>query len=121
MKKLLLLLLAAMALLSVAPAARAYDKNSWHDVDKILHQLYLRMDGVNAKRDRFGASPRMHDQIAELKLGIDDLTARVQTHGGDPTIARKRADNLSDLMSQVEAEYRDRARHAGVVINVYPG
>ena len=113
MKKLLLLLAAVMALAVVAPAAHAYSKDSWSAPDKTLHQLYIRMDAIYDKRDRYGASPRMQDQISQLRYGIKDLTARVHNQYGDPKVARKKGDELSDLMTQVEAEYRDRARGKG--------
>jgi hypothetical protein len=119
--KTLLLLIAAITLAMVNPAARAHDKNPWDAPDRILHQLYGRMDAVNAKRDRWGANPRMQDEIAQLRFGIGDLTERVKHQAGDPTVARKKADDLSDLMSHVEAEYRDRAHHTGVEIHVDRG
>jgi len=117
MKNILLLLVAAIVLAAI-PTARAYDKDGWHYADKTLHQLYVRMDAVKGYRDRYGASPRMRDQFAELRHGIDDLTAIVNAHVGDPKLARKRADNLSDLMSRLEDEYRDRAHDAGITIHI---
>jgi hypothetical protein len=120
MKKLLLLLVAAISMVTVVPSAHAFDKDNWRGVEKTLHQLYARMDTVKADRDRFGAGPRMRDQFAQLHYGIEDLTARVQGHAGDPTVARKKADNLSDVMSQVESEYHAIAHHQreGIVIHI---
>lgn len=120
MKKILLLLTAAIAMAMLVPAANAYDKDPWHSVDKILHDLYPRMDAVDAKRQRYGAGPHLRDEIARLHFGISNMTAQVRHEAGDPEQARKDTENLSFLMTQVEAEYRDRIRH-GVIIKVYPG
>jgi len=120
-KKILLLLLAAVSIAIAAPAARAFDRDPWRDTNKTLHELYVRMDVVKAQRDRFGASPRLRDEMGQLRFGITDLTARLEHKAGDPKVARKMADNLSDLMTQVESEYRARAHRSGVVIHVGPG
>jgi len=76
MKKLVLYLLAAVAMMTAAPVARAFDKDSWHDPTKRLEELDVRMDTVYAKLNRYGASRRMREQIDELHFGIRDLTAR---------------------------------------------
>jgi hypothetical protein len=119
MKKILLLLLAAIAMVTVVPAAHAFEKDQWPD--KTLHQLYARMDSVKVYRDRYGASPRIRDQFDRLHFGIDDLTARVRDHAGDPKAARAKAAYLSDLMSQVEAEYHDRAHRDHLDIHISTG
>ena len=116
-KTFLILLIAAMVF--AVPAARAFDKDPWREADKTLRELYVRMDGVMVKRDRWGANPRMRDEIANLRLGIADLTERVKHHAGDPKVARKKGDALSDLMSQVESEYRARAHREHVEVRVY--
>jgi hypothetical protein len=117
MKKLLLFLVAVMATLLAMPTAHAYDKVSWHDSEKILRQLNIRMDALRAKRDRFGATPRQQGQFARLRAGLDDLTARVVNHGGDPKTARDIAESLSDQASVLESEYPHH--HEEVVVHVY--
>jgi len=121
MKKLLLLVISSLAILTVAPAAHAYDNDKWHDADKTLHQLYLRMDAVKAERDRLGASPKVQDQLERLRSGMADLSLSLRYHKGDPDIAAKQADNLAGLMSRVEEEYQHHKHHDGEVIRVYPG
>jgi hypothetical protein len=118
MKKLLLLLIAAMTTCLAIPAAHAYDKDAWRGLDKTVQHLYARMDAVKAKRDRYGAGPLERDQIARLHEGIDDLSARVLNHAGDPEIARKKAENLTDLMTEVESEYAHH-HHEDVIVHVY--
>lgn len=120
MKRLLpLLLLAFFALSIAATPARAYSRNEWSKPGQLLHQLDARIERVYAWRDRFGAGPRLAEEVGNLRFGIGDLTNRVQNRLGDPTVARKKAENLLDLMATVEEEFRERARHRGVVIEIY--
>src|ERR1700761_2148414 len=105
MKKFLLILLPALALCTAAPMAQAHhddhddhgNSQAWHDVEKTVDALYPRLDNIRAKHDKFGASPKMEDQIAELTHGVKELTARVHDHNGDPDYLRKRGDELGNL------------------------
>lgn len=111
MKKLLFLLTAAVALLAAAPGARAFENDPWHYSAKALRELLPRMEAVDAKRDTWGASPRMRDEITELHERLAALNEHVRRRLGNPRVAKEKADELGALMSEVETEFQDHIRH----------
>jgi len=89
------------------PSAHAFERDWWHDTQKALDDLYPRMDEVDSKLHRFGASHEVRDEITRLHQGIRDVTDHVKTHDMDPKEVYKRSQDLADLMARVEHEYHD--------------
>ena len=120
MKKLILLLLAFLAVAASIPTARAGDDDIWRNVKKSLGQLNNRMGQVYANRQRYGASYRMRRQIADVEAGIQALGERYGRRAGGAKTARDLAARLSGQLSVIETEYVDRARARGgrVVITI---
>jgi uncharacterized protein YciW len=110
MKKFVFLIAAAVALIAAAPLARAHDYDSWTYAARELRNLEPRMEAVDAKRDMWGASPQMRDQIVELHERLAALHDHVRHHTGNPRVAREKADQLDALMAQVEDEYQEHIR-----------
>ena len=120
MKNLLLLAAAGVFLTILTPNVQAHkdDRDDWHPVEKTLNNLDYRYRGLQTLRDRYGSSPRIREEMERLRRGLTSLTEIASQHDGDPTLARKTGDNLTTLTEDLEAQYRDFARH-GAVIHVH--
>jgi predicted nuclease with TOPRIM domain len=119
--KTLLALLLAAGTLSLAPSARAFErKQSWEDAANIANTLDAQLDKVHAWRERYGAGPELQNEVEHLHVGLAELDERIQNRRGEPKEAVTKAHDLWNLMTSVEAEFRDRARHErGIEIEVF--
>ena len=119
MKKLLLFLLAAMALASAVPTAQAYKDDPWSTPNKMLRSLHDRLDAVDAKRHRYGASRELSARINDIHDNVRALDKRVAVHGGEPRVSKQLADAIGSKLDSVEADYRAYLRGPGVTVHVW--
>jgi hypothetical protein len=116
MKKLILLAAIVCGFITLAPAARAFEDDPWHAVDKrIKKDLYPHMAEIDARAHKFGVGPRMHDQIEHLRFGIQQLAAVAHDRDGSPKAALARGEDLEQFAQKIDGEFSDR-RHVWVEV-----
>jgi hypothetical protein len=119
MKNLLALLLAALTL-TFTPSLHASERRqSWDDAANIADTLHAQMEKVHAYKERFGDGPGLENEVQHLHMGLADLDERIQSRRGDPKDAVTKAHDLWNLMTTVQAEFRDRARRENTEIVVF--
>ncbi|GEM_PF-7091135 len=109
MKKLILLL--AMLLTICALPARAdhhYDRDDYHNIEKFVGDLDARFTRVLEQRERFGSSPRIREELYRVDVGLHTVKKALHDREISPRRLHDDCYSLSDLLSDVEAQYRSR-------------
>ena len=119
MKKLLLLLVLALAALTAsAPQSFAYDKNPWKDMERMAPDLKQGFDALVARQRQYGSSPAIRGQMAGIRRRLDRWKALVGQRAGDPSVVRKVGENIG-LDERNWRRASAPARGRGTEVHVY--
>lgn len=119
MKKLLLLLVLALATITVlAPQSFAYNKNPWKDMERMVPDLEQGFDALVARQRQYGSSPSIRGQMVDIRRRLDRWKALVGQRAGDPSVVRKVGENIGLDERQLAARIRSGPR-PGTEVHVY--
>lgn len=110
MKKILLFLLLLWPLaLTPLQARERDDRDPYHDVLNKYHDLKDRFSHLLDRRTRLGSNRRIDYKIQKINDYKQEIGYALEHHTDSPRHLTQECDQLADMITDANNEYRDRA------------